>query len=164
MPDSVKATLTFDESSQLDAFRYHMWHRYRIWLMLRTIISILLVLVGFILLLVHGPNPMPVLMLMVGTFALVRPMIWKIMHSRHLRKISGYGQKVTYCLTPQDIKIEGVDKSATVSWSSLFEVVFTQKGMLLYHGKKTYTWIPSASFDSLEAYQTVKVWADEQKV
>ena len=82
---TIKAKVKFDEASHLGAFRLHMWHRYQVWLMLRTFLSVALILAGIILLMSQGPNPMPVLMLMVGTFALLRPLIWKIMHGRNLR-------------------------------------------------------------------------------
>ena len=159
MPDTIQATLTFDESSQLNAYRYHMWHRYRFWLMLRTLLSIGLVLTGFILLMVHGPNPMPLLMLMVGTFALVRPMIWKIMHSRNLRKLPGYGQKVTYGFTEDSILINGESHKAEVHWNKLFEVRITSKGILFYHSKKAYTWVPSSAFKTTIDYHKVSDWA-----
>ena len=159
MPHTITAKLVFDDSSQLGAFRLHMWHRYRIWLLLRTALSILLIIIGFILLMSHGPNPMPLLMIMVGTFALLRPMIWKIMHSRNLRKLPGFGQQVTYTFSAESISIHGEDKQATVKWEDLFEPVTTKHGLLLYHGKKSYTWIPQSAFESLDDFQTVSQWA-----
>lgn len=159
MQDSIKAKMVFDERSHLGAFRLHMWHRYRIWLMARTFLSIGLILAGLILLMARGPNPMPVLMLMVGTFALLRPLIWKIMHGRNLRKLPGYGQSVVYTFTPEEIEINGDDRQATVSWSGLFEAVVTKKGLLLYHAKKSYTWVPCEAFDSPEDFTQASDWA-----
>ena len=159
MPDSIKAKLVFDESSHLGAFRVHMWHRYRIWLMLRTALSITLILAGLILLMTRGPNPMPVLMLMVGTFALLRPLIWKIMHARNLRQLPGYGQTVVYTFTPAGIEINGEDRQGKVRWGDLFETVPCKQGLLLYHAKKSYTWIPHDAFDSPADFQAVTAWA-----
>lgn len=159
MPDSIKAKLVFDESSHLGAFRIHMCHRYRIWLMIRTSLSITLILAGLILLMTRGPNPMPVLMLMVGTFALLRPLIWKIMHARNLRQLPGYGQTVVYTFTPAGIEINGEDRQGKVSWGDLFETVPCKQGLLLYHAKKSYTWIPHDAFDSPADFQTVTAWA-----
>lgn len=107
----------------------------------------------------QGPNPMPVLMLMVGTFALLRPLIWKIMHGRNLRRLPGYGQSVLYTFTPDSMSINGEDRQGEVKWSTLFESVSTKKGLLLYHGKKSYTWVPSESFDSAEDILKVAEWS-----
>ena len=158
MPDTISAKLVFDDSSQLGAFRLHMWHRYRNWLILRTGLSIILVIVGFILLMTHGANPMPLLMIMVGTFALLRPMIWKIMHSRNLRNLPGFGQTVVYIFTADKIAINGDELQAKVQWSDLFEAVATKHGLLLYHGKKAYTWVPRSAFDSDKDFLTTSKW------
>lgn len=159
MSDSISAKLVFDDSSQLGAFSLHMWHRYRNWLILRTGLSILLIIAGFIMLMTQGVNAMPLLMIMVGIFALLRPMIWKIMHSRNLRKLPGFGQTVVYTFTAENIAINGEDKQATVKWTSLFETAPKKQGLLLYHGKKSYTWVPLSAFDSSEDFQTVSQWA-----
>jgi hypothetical protein len=156
---TIKAKVNFDEASHLGAFRLHMWHRYQVWLMLRTFLSVALILAGIILLMSQGPNPMPVLMLMVGTFALLRPLIWKIMHGRNLRRLPGYGQSVLYTFTPDSMSINGEDRQGEVKWSTLFESVSTKKGLLLYHGKKSYTWVPSESFDSAEDILKVAEWS-----
>lgn len=155
----IKARVTFDEASHLGAFRLHMWHRYQVWLMLRTFLSIAVLLAGIILLVQRGPTPMPVLMLMVGTFALLRPLIWKIMHARNLRKLPGYGQTVVYTFTPEGMSIHGETHKGEVKWSGLLECVKTKRGLLLYHSKKSYTWIPKASFDSPDDMKQVAEWA-----
>ena len=103
---------------------------------------------------------MPLLMVMVGTFALLRPMIWKIMHSRNLRKLPGFGQKVVYTFTLENIEINGEDKQAKVKWSDLFETAPTKHGLLLYHAKKSYTWVPKSAFDSEVDFQAVSEWAE----
>ena len=159
MQDSISAKMVFDERSHLGAFRLHMWHRYRTWLMLRTFLSVGLILAGIIMLISQGPHPMSILMLMVGTFALLRPLIWKIMHGRNLRKLPGYGQSVLYTFTPESIHIHGEDREATVKWSALLESVPTKQGLLLYHAKKSYTWVPCEAFDSPEDFDQVHQWA-----
>lgn len=157
--DPIKAKVVFDENSHLGAFRLHMWHRYRTWLMLRTFLSIALLFAGVILLISRGPAPLPVLMLMIGTFALLRPLIWKIMHARNLRQLPGYGQTVLYSFTPDGMKIHGEDRKGEVKWSELLESVATKQGLLLYHGKKSYTWVPLTSFDSAGEMRQVADWA-----
>lgn len=164
MPDSISAKLVFNERSHLGAFRLHMWHRYRIWLMIRTFLSAALVLTGIILLISRGPNPMPVLMLMIGTFALLRPMIWKIMHARRLRQLSGYGQTVVYTFTPGTISINGEDQQTSVKWATLYESLATKHGLILYHAKTSYTWIPREAFDSPEHFEQVKTWATQSAI
>lgn len=160
METTINAKMVFDEGSHLGAFRLHMWHRYRTWLMLRTILSVGLLLVGIIMLISSGPHPMPILMLMVGTFALLRPLIWKMMHARNLRKLPGYGQSVLYTFGPESIDIHGEDREASVQWRGLFEAVTTKHGLLLYHAKKSYTWVPREAFDSSEDFDQVCLWAD----
>jgi len=155
----IKAKVVFDESSHLGAFRLHMWHRYRTWLMIRTFLSGAVLLAGAILILNEGLTPLAVLMLMIGTFALLRPMIWKVMHSRNLRKLPGYGQTVLYTFTKSGFSILGEDREGKVKWSGLLEVIQTKHGLLLYHGKKSYTWIPAASFDTADEMQQVADWA-----
>jgi len=162
MQTSINAKMVFDEGSHLGAFRLHMWHRYRIWLMLRTILSVGLLLTGIIMLISRGPHPMPILMLMIGTFALVRPLIWKIMHGRNLRKLPGYGQSVIYTFTPESININGEDRQATVQWSALLESVPSKHGLLLYHAKKSYTWVPCEAFDCPEDFDQVRQWAQNR--
>lgn len=160
--NSVKAKVEFHERSHLGAFRLHMWHRYQVWLMLRTFLSIAVLLAGVILLITRGPMPMPVLMLMVGTFALLRPLIWKVMHGRNLRKLPGYGQTVLYTFTPEGCSIHGEDRTGEVSWGDLLECVTTKQGLLLYHSKKSYTWVPLTSFDNAEDMGVVSDWAGEK--
>jgi hypothetical protein len=159
MPETIHAKTVFDETTQLGAFRLHMWHRYRIWLMLRTFLSVGLILAGIIILISQGPHPMSILMLMVGTFALLRPMIWKIMHARKLRQLPGYGHTVVYSFSPEGVKIRGEDRDAQLPWSDIFEPVPTKHGLLLYHEKKSYTWVPSEAFDSPEDFAQVRQWA-----
>lgn len=159
MPETIHAKTVFDEHSQLGAFRLHMWHRYRFWLMLRTFLSVAILLAGIIMLLSQGPHPMGILMLMVGTFALLRPLVWKMMHARKLRQLPGYGHAVVYSFTPDHIKIHGEDRGAEVSWVDIFEAVPTRRGLLLYHGKKSYTWVPCESFDSIQDFDQVSEWA-----
>jgi len=155
----IKAKVTFDESSHLGAFRLHMWHRYRTWLMIRTTLSGVILFAGAILIISEGLTPLAVLMLMIGTFAMLRPMIWKIMHARNLRKLPGYGQAVIYTFTEKNFSILGEDMGGTVKWDSLLETVQTKTGLLLYHGKKSYTWLPATSFDSIDEMQQVATWA-----
>ena len=151
--------MVFDEKSHLGAFRLHMWHRYRTWLMVRTFLSIALILAGLVILISRGPHPMSILMLMVGTFALLRPLIWKIMHGRNLRQLPGYGQTVVYTFSPDGVEINGEDRQAKVKWSGLFEAVTTEHGIILYHGKKSYTWVPVEAFDSPDDFAQVSEWA-----
>ena len=106
---------------------------------------------------------MSILMLMIGTFALLRPLIWKIMHGRNLRQLPGYGQTVVYTFTPEGIEIHGEDKQAKVNWSSLLEAVTTKHGFLFYHAKKSYTWIPVEAFDSPEDVARVTDWCSREK-
>lgn len=156
---TIKAKLVFDDQSHLGAFRLHMWHRYRTWLMIRTILSAAVLLAGAILMISEGITPFSVLMIMVGTFALLRPLIWKVMHSRNLRKLPGYGQTVLYTFTPEGVSIHGDDLNGQVKWSGLFEVVATKQGLLLYHAKKSYSWIPVEAFDSSAEMEQVADWA-----
>ncbi len=155
----IKAKVVFDESSHLGAFRLHMWHRYRTWLMIRTFLSGSIILTGVILILNEGLTPLSVLMLMVGTFALLRPLIWKVMHARNLRKLPGYGQTVLYTFTQDGFSILGENKEGKVKWRDLLEAVHTKQGLLLYHGKKSYTWVPAESFDSEGEMQQTLDWA-----
>ena len=103
-----------------------------------------------------------ILMLMIGTFALLRPLVWKIMHGRNLRRLPGYGQTVLYTFSEKDINIHGEDREAIVKWSSLFETVTTKHGLLLYHAKKSYTWVPREAFDSAEHFDQVCQWAQHK--
>lgn len=130
--------------------------------MIRTILSVTLMVAGIILLMSRGPNPMPVLMLMIGTFALLRPLIWKIMHGRNLRKLPGYGQTVIYTFTPKGFQIHGEDRKGEARWSNLLESVSTKHGLLLYHGKKSYTWVPRQAFDSDADFHQVQKWAKRE--
>ena len=57
------------------------------------------------------------------------------------------------------MSIHGEDRQGEVKWSALFESVSTKKGLLLYHGKKSYTWVPSESFDSAEDILKVAEWS-----
>ena len=159
MPRETHAQLIFDDRSQLESFKYHMWHRYRIWLLIRTIASVGLVITGTVLMITHGNGPMPVLMLMVGVFALLRPLIWNIMHSRNLRKLPGFGEKVHYTFSEKNITIHGTSGEAKIKWADLLESKVTKKGLLLYHSKKSYTWIPRSAFQNTDAYEQTVQWS-----
>lgn len=152
MTDPIIAKLVFDERSHLGAFRLHLWHRYRFWIILRTVASIATIAGGIILTGIEGLTPFPLLMMMVGTFALLRPMLWKIMHSRNLRRLPGYGQKVIYTFTSEEIQVKGETQQALIDKDKLHEIVILKQGLLLYHDKKAYTWIPKEAFDSDDAY------------
>lgn len=130
--------------------------------MFRTGLSIMLVLAGLIILISEGPHPMSVLMLMVGTFALLRPLIWKMLHARRLRQLPGYGETVNYTFNPEEISICGENKKASITWPDLYEVVPNKKGLLLYHAKKSYTWIPREAFASAEDYDRVCAWSRDE--
>lgn len=129
--------------------------------MIRTILSAAILLAGAILIISEGLTPLSVLMLMIGTFALLRPLIWKIMHARNLRQLPGFGQTVLYTFTPMGVSIQGEDRDATIKWSGLYEAVSTKHGLLLYHAKKSYTWVPVEAFDSKEEMATVSEWAEQ---
>ena len=129
--------------------------------MIRTFLSAAVLLAGAILIISEGLTPFAVLMLMVGTFALLRPLIWKIMHARNLRQLPGYGQTVLYTFTQEGIGIHGEDLDGQLKWSALFEAVATKQGLLLYHGKKSYTWLPLVAFDSADDMKQVEKWAKD---
>ena len=127
--------------------------------MIRTFLSAAVLLAGAILIISEGLPPLAVLMLMVGTFALLRPLIWKVMHARNLRRLPGYGQTVLYTFTQEGMAIHGEDLDGQLKWSALFEAVTTKQGLLLYHAKKSYTWVPLEAFDSAEEMAQVAEWA-----
>ncbi|MGB0775963.1 MAG: hypothetical protein ACPGUY_08955, partial [Akkermansiaceae bacterium] len=158
---SITANVVFDEASLLGAFRLHMWHRYGIWLMLRTFLSIILIVAGVIMMMSRGgiDGPFPVLMIMVGTFALLRPLIWKIMHARNLRKLPGYGQAVTYTFTPKGVSIQGETSNGHAEWAGIFETYAHKQGLFIYHSKKIYTWIPAAALAGENDMQSITEWA-----
>ncbi len=158
MPNTIKAKLVFDERSHLGAFRLHAWHRHRLWLLLRITLSIGCIVGAGVFVMLEGLTPFPVLMLMVGTFALLRPLIWKIMHARNLRQLPGYGQTVIYTISPENIIIHGETKQATIPLNDLFEVVPLKQGLLLYHNKKSYTWLPREAFDSEQNFKQASAW------
>lgn len=135
-----------------------MWHRHRFWLLLRSTLSIGALIGGAVLIALEGLTPFPVLMIMVGTFALLRPMIWKIMHARNLRRLPGYGQSVIYTLTPESLSIHGETQQATIQHNDLYETVTHETGLMLYHNKKSYTWIPKEAFDSEQDFQQASSW------
>lgn len=153
MANKIKAQLLFNEGSQLGALRIHLWHRYRFWIGLRTSLSAGLIITGIALTVYAGLEPLNILMLMVGTFALIRPQVWKIFHARNLRKLPGYGQAVLYTFSDDGIDIHGETRQAKVRWSQLHEILNHKKGIMLYHSPKAYTWIPREAFDCDQDFQ-----------
>lgn len=152
MSTTIHARLVFDESSQLEGWRAHLWHRYRIWMQVRSLACLTLLVAALYLIFSGGNSPMALLMLTIACFAMLRPQIWKIMHARRLRTTPGYGETVHYRISSDMIEIQGSSRQAKLALDQLFEVTTSPQGILLYHNKSSYTWLPRNAFDNQQAF------------
>ncbi|NWK57165.1 YcxB family protein [Verrucomicrobiaceae bacterium N1E253] len=109
----------------------------------------------------EGWTPWPMLLMLVGTLVMLRPIIWNMMQVRSLHKLPGYGQEVCYTITPEALHIDGESKSARLDSHQIVECVPTTQGILIYHSKTSYTWLPHSAFDSTTDYHQAGTWLSQ---
>ena len=150
METSIKIDSMFNGRSHHAAFRQHLLHRWKWWLIVRTILCIaLLGIGGFMQYRLQGEEKMVVfsgILIVMGAIGLVRPMVWHIFNDRKLRKHPAYGSEIHYTFTAEAVEMNGKAGKAIVPWGEFMEVVATSKGLLLYQTKRDYLWIPSVDF------------------
>ena len=94
------------------------------------------------------------MLVVVGTFGFMRPMIWQMWQERRLRKHPAFESEITFRFNSDGIKIHGAIGDADLGWADIYQVMPTRKGMLIYQDKKQYMWIPLADI-SAEQMQRV---------
>ncbi len=139
---TITAQSQFHDEVYAHAYAKHAWHRWRFWLLLRTLVAIGCLAYGGYTMIMVGPEMMAVLSIMVGTFALVRPIIWKILYLRRMRGSAGYGELVSYEFSPAGISMAGASFSSEVAWDKVYELVVFPAGVLIYFDKRQHLWLP----------------------
>ncbi len=156
MEKSTIINSMFDGRSHHGAFRQHIRHRWKWWLIARSFVCIALVILGtFIAIKYSGkgnklPDFISVAFILLGSVGLIRPMIWQMFAERKFRKHRAYESKIRYEFSAKGIKMSGKAGKADVPWSTFYEVAKTPKGLLIYQTKKEYIWIPSYDFKAGE--------------
>ena len=138
---------TFDGKSQHGSFPRHMWHRYKAWVITRSLLCVAAVCLGCYILepgtkwgMFGGA------LVMVGSLGFMRPMLWQMWQERGLRKHPAYDTEVSYVFSGQGIKMSGQAGDADIPWPNFYELVPTKKGLLIYQDKKQYLWIANDAF------------------
>jgi len=149
---SIKVSSMFDGRSHHGSFREHLWHRWRVWMLLRRFACVAMVCIGgYFAVLSHGSgdkflNFITISFILIGSIGFVRPMVWQMWSERKLRKHPAFGSKINFEFNQTEIVMDGRSGSVNVPWTELFEVVETKKGLLLYQNKKDYLWVPAYDF------------------
>ncbi|MGJ8672071.1 YcxB family protein [Rubritalea sp.] len=147
MAEPITIITAFDGKSQHGSFPQHMWHRYRWWVITRSVLCVVAVCLGAYLMepgtkggVIGGG------LVMVGSLGFMRPMLWQMWQERGLRKHPAYNTKVRYTFSEKGLSMAGSAGEATVTWEELYELKSTKKGLLIYTDKKQYIWIAAAAF------------------
>jgi len=152
MEDTISIESMFSGKSHHGAFRQHIRHRWKWWLIARSFVCVALVILGtYIAILYSGkgnklPDFISVAFILLGSVGIIRPMIWQMFAERKFRKHKAYNSIINYKFSAKGIQMSGQAGKADVPWSSFYEVVETSKGLLIYQNKKEYIWIPSDDF------------------
>lgn len=93
-----------------------------------------------------------------GTFGLMRPMIWQMLHERGLRKHPAYYSRIRYIFSAEGMKMAGKAGAVKVPWNEFFEVVNSPKGLFFYQNKKSYIFIPSSDLSVEDAHTVLGFW------
>jgi len=156
MEKSIIIDSMFDGRSHHGAFRYHLRHRWKWWLIARAFVCVALVVIGTIFAIKFSgkgnklPDFISVAFILLGSVGLIRPMIWQMFAERKFRKHKAYESKIRYEFSNKGVKMSGKAGKADVPWSAFYEVAVTPKGLLIYQTKKEYIWIPSYDFQAGE--------------
>ena len=157
MWDSITIESMFDGRSHHGSFRQHLWYRWKGLLVLRALLSVAMIGIGAFFMIAYNDIGKAQLigsaLVVMGSFALVRPMVWQMWSERKLRKHPAYGSKIMYKFSKEGIMMDGKSGKVEVPWVVFKEVVALPKGMILYQNKKDYMWIPAYDFKGDEMEQ-----------
>ena len=164
MADPITIIIPFDGKSQHGSFTQHMWHRYRWWVILRSLFCVATVFLGAYLI-EPGSKGAVIgsILVMAGSLGFMRPMLWQMWQERGLRKHPAYGSKVRYTFSEKGLSMAGKAGEAVVPWSDFYEVKQTKKGLLIYQDKKQYIWIAADAFEVGEMTKAVTLWESFSK-
>lgn len=166
MEQSISIKSKFDGRSHHGAFRQHLQHRWKWWLLARIFVCVALVVIGTVVAVKYSGQGhkladfISVAFILMGSVGFIRPMIWQMFAERKLRKHPAYQSVIHYTFSNKGIKMSGKAGKADVPWSSFEEVVITLKGLLIYQDKKEYLWIPSYDFKDMEMAQVKQMFDD----
>ena len=155
MKEKVDVSFTFNDTNYHGAYKEHLKHRRKVWIIVRSILCVLMVMFGAYLTIVNSqpleggvPAFFGPLFITAGSVGFLRPMIWQMWHERNVRKHSAYGTKLRYVFSENGVKIIGKQGDFQLAWDELYECVLRKKGVLIYPQKKQFLWIPKRSFNS----------------
>lgn len=150
---------TFDGSGQHGSMTQHMWHRYRWWVVLRSLLCVAAVCLGAYLM---EPGTkggaIGAVLVMAGSLGFMRPMLWQMWQERGLRKHPAYGSKVRYTFSERGLSMAGKAGQAEVEWNALYELKPVRKGLLIYQDKRQYLWIERAAFGTGQLEAVLELW------
>lgn len=159
---NITINTRFDGQTQHGSFTQHMWHRYKIWVLLRSVLCIAAVCLGCYIMepgtkwgMFGGA------LVMVGSLGFIRPMLWQMWQERGLRKHPAFETEVSYTFSEAGVKMTGKAGNADIPWSALYELKATKKGLLIYQDKKQYLWIAKAAFRANEMQQVIGIWRQQ---
>ena len=160
MTKEISIVAPFDGQSQHGSFPQHMWHRFRWWVILRSLFCIAGICFGAFIL--EPGTKMGLLggvLVTAGSLGFMRPMLWQMWQERGLRKHPAYDTTVHYTFSEVGVKMSGEIGDAEVPWSEFYELVPTKKGLLIYQDKKQYLWIAKSSFKGEQMQEVVSLFA-----
>ncbi|MFC5050376.1 YcxB family protein [Rubritalea spongiae] len=164
MAKPITIITQFDGKSQHGSFPQHMWHRYRWWVITRSLLCIAAICLGAYLMepgseggLIGGG------LVMVGSLGFMRPMLWQMWQERGLRKHPAYNSKVRYTFSENGISMAGKAGEADVAWNELHELKQSKKGLLIYKDKKQYIWIANDAFEAGQMEAILGMWQQSGK-
>lgn len=157
--NTITINTTFDGKSQHGSFPQHMWHRYKLWVIARSVTCIAAVCLGCYM--IEPGTKLGMfggVLVMVGSLGFMRPMLWQMWQERGLRKHPAYDTVVSYTFSEAGVKMSGTAGDADIPWAEFYELKATKKGLLIYQDKKQYLWIAKDAFKANEMQQVVRLF------
>ncbi len=170
MEHTIKINSKFDGRSHHGAFRQHLKHRWKWWLVARSFVCLALIGIGVFFSLHYYEKGekladfVTVAFLLMGSVGFIRPMIWQMFAERKLRKHPAYNTTIQYEFSHDYITMSGKAGDAKVPWKTFTELVPNQLGLLIYQNKKDYIWIPKYDFQGNEMNEVVALFNDAKKI
>lgn len=154
MNEEITATTTFDVPSMLVAYR---WHNRINWLWRFLRLGLIFLSVAAITAAVDQSQVTTIPPLLIPISAGVGLILGLYLEKR--RYVSGLKSspvldtKLTFKATEDAVVIISSHSSSTLKWDMFHKTVGTPDGVLLYHQKYLFNWLPKTAFSSESDYQ-----------
>lgn len=149
-PTSASASVTFDEATMS---RSRFWHWFKTPWLFWSFPLFGIVIIALSLLILNQPDhPIvtPWVMLVCGTWFILRYWMIGFGFRRDIRKNPHYGKDMKWTFTEEGYEVLLQGSETKSDWNGFHECFITPDGFLLYPQKRIYYWIPKSGFSCPE--------------